>query len=466
VTQGLFELAWVARACQGRVIGDPARSFDRFTKDSREDVRGAMYVALRGERFDGHEFLGAVAAAGAAAALAEEGRFDPQELAGLPVVVVTNTVRALADIARAHRRRMAARVVGLTGSCGKTTTKEMIAAILRRVAPTLATEGNLNNHIGVPFTLLGLRPEHRFAVIEMGCNHPGEIAALAAIAEPDVGLITCVAAAHLEGLGTLEGVARAKGELFAALDRPDAVAVVNLEDERVAAIPTGRARRLGVGIGPAADVRIELPPGGRVDGSVSILFSDRREARPRIALPGRHIRLDAGLAAAAAWSLGAPVEAVETGLSGLSAGRHRGEIVTSSHGITLLDDTYNANPGSMRAALAALDEVPGDGRKVAILGEMLELGEATGALHREVGAAAARSGLGLLVCVGPSALRMAEGARTGGLTEVATFEGVEALLAELGRLVRAGDRVLVKGSRGMRMERVVEGILRGAGDAV
>jgi len=466
VTHGLFELAWVARACQGRVIGDPARSFDRFAKDSREDVRGAMYVAIRGERFDGHEFLGAVAAAGAAAALVEDGRFDPQQLAGLPAVAVTDTVRALADIARAHRRRTAARVIGLTGSCGKTTTKEMIAAILRRVAPALATEGNLNNQIGVPLTLLGLRPEHRFAVVEMGCNHPGEIAALASVAEPDVALITCVAAAHLEGLGTLEGVARAKGELFAALDRPDAVAVVNLEDERVAAIPTGRARRLGVGLGPAADVRLELPPQGRDDGPFSILFPDGRRARPRIPLLGRHILLDAGLAAGAAWSVGAPVEAVETGLSGLSAGRHRGEIMTSSHGVTLLDDTYNANPGSMQAALATLDEVPGTGRKVAILGEMLELGEAAGALHREVGVAAARSGLGLLVCVGPSAERTAEGARTAGLTEVTTFAEVEALLPELGRLVRSGDRVLVKGSRGMRMERVVEGILRGAGDAV
>lgn len=466
MAQGLFDLGWLAQACGGRVAGDASRSFERFVKDSREDVRGALYVALRGERFDGHAFLGAAAAAGAAAALVEEGRFRPADLAGLPAVVVADAARALADAARAHRRRMPAVAIGLTGSCGKTTTKEMLAAVLRRVGPTLATEGNLNNHIGVPLTLLGLRPEHRFAVVEMGCNHPGEIAALAAIAEPDVGLITCVAAAHLEGLGTLEGVARAKGELFAALDRPDAVAVVNLEDERVAAIPTGRARRLGVGLGPSADVRLELPPHGRGDGSLAIFFPDGRRARPSIPLPGRHVLLDAGLAAAAAWSVGAPAEAVEVGLSGLSAGRHRGEILTSSRGVVLLDDTYNANPGSMRAALAALDEVPGTGRKVAILGEMLELGEATGALHREVGAAAARSGLELLVCVGPSAGRTAEGARAAGLTEVATFEEVEALLPELGRLVRAGDRVLVKGSRGMRMERVVEGILRGAGDAV
>ncbi|MBN1774422.1 MAG: UDP-N-acetylmuramoyl-tripeptide--D-alanyl-D-alanine ligase [Deltaproteobacteria bacterium] len=466
MAQGLFDLAWVARACGGKVVGDPGRSFDRFVKDSREDVRDALYVALRGERFDGHAFLAAAASAGAAAALVEDGRFRPADLGGLPAVVVPDAVRALGDVARAHRRRMPARVLALTGSCGKTTTKEMLAAILRHAGPTLATEGNLNNQLGVPLTLLGLRPEHRFAVVELGCNHPGEIAALAAIAEPELGLVTCVAAAHLEGLGSIDGVARAKGELFAALDRPEAVAVVNLEDERVAGLPTGRARRLGVGLGPAADVRLELPAAGRGDGSFSILFPDGRRARATIALPGRHIPLDAALAAAAARSVGASAEAVEAGLSGVAAARHRGEILTSSQDVVVLDDTYNANPGSMRAALDALDDVPGTGRKVAILGEMLELGEATGALHHEVGAAAGRSGLGFLVCVGPSAERMAEGARTAGLRDVAVFESVELLVAELGRLVRTGDRVLVKGSRGMRMERVVEGILRGAGDAV
>jgi UDP-N-acetylmuramoyl-tripeptide--D-alanyl-D-alanine ligase len=466
VAQGLFDLGWVAQACGGRLVGDAGRTFDRFVKDSRDDVRGALYVALRGERFDGHAFLGAVAAAGAAAALVEDGRFRSADLGGLAAVAVPDVVRALADVARAHRRRMPARVLGLTGSCGKTTTKEMLAAILRQVGPTLATEGNLNNHLGVPLTLLGLRSEHRFAVVEMGCNHPGEIAALAATAEPEVGLITCVAAAHLEGLGSLDGVARAKGELFAALDRPSAVAVVNLEDERVAGIPTGRARRVGVGLGPTADVRLELPPAGGGASPFVLVFPDGRRARASMALPGRHIVLDAGLAAAAAWVVGAPPEALEAGLSGLSAARHRGEILTSSQGVAVLDDTYNANPGSMRAALAALDDVPGAGRKVAILGEMLELGKSTGALHREVGAAAGRSGLGLLVCVGPSAGSMAEGARAAGLADVARYESVESLLGELGRLVRTGDRVLVKGSRGMRMERVVEGILRGSADAV
>ena len=466
MAQGLFDLAWVAQACGGAIVGDPARRFDRFVKDSREDVRDALYVALRGERFDGHAFLGAVAAAGASAALVEADRFRPEDLGALPAVVVPDVVRALAEVARAHRRRMSARVLGLTGSCGKTTTKELLAAVLRNVGPTLATAGNLNNQIGVPFTLLGLRPEHRFAVVELGCNHPGEIAGLAAIAEPEVGLITCVAAAHLEGLGSLDGVARAKGELFAALDRPDATAVVNLDDERVAGIPTGRARRIGVGPGPGADVRLGLPATGQGDGALSVSFPDGRRARATLALPGRHILLDAGLAAAAAWVVGATVEAIEAGLSGVGAARHRGEILTSSRGVVVLDDTYNANPGSMGAAIAALDDVPGTGRKVAILGEMLELGEATGTLHREVGAAAGRSGLGLLVCVGPSAGRMAEGARAAGPGEVVVFEAVEPLLGELDRLVRTGDRVLVKGSRGMRMERVVEGILRGSDDAV
>jgi UDP-N-acetylmuramoyl-tripeptide--D-alanyl-D-alanine ligase len=455
-----------------------------------------------------------VVAAGAAAVLVEEAAGTVPT--GATAIVVTDTVRAIADVARAHRRRMAAAVLALTGSCGKTTTKDMLRSILARVGPTLATEGNLNNHIGVPFTLFGLRPEHRFAIVEMGCNHPGEIAALAAIAEPTIGLITCVAPAHLEGLGSLEGVARAKGELFAALDRADAVAVVNSDDRLVAALPTGRARRITVGATGAADVRVtaapalgppdgaDEPPGAPVphgrpavapDAAGSTVVADAgsrigsepvfegREARQSfvlsfpgradvavgLSLPGRHMVTDAALAAAAAWAMGAGRTEIAGGLSAVSPARHRGEIRTSSRGVVVLDDTYNANPGSMAAALATLSTLPGTGRKVAVLGEMLELGDAAAELHRGVGEAAGRAGIGLLLCVGPNARRTVAGARAAGLADEATmaFETTDAVLAVFEGLLRPGDRVLVKGSRGMRMERVVEGILRGAGaDAV
>jgi UDP-N-acetylmuramoyl-tripeptide--D-alanyl-D-alanine ligase len=464
----LFDVEWVARACGGTVLGPPLAGFDRFVRDSRADVRGACFVALRGENHDGHDFLPAVLAAGAAAVLVEAGRPGPAELGAAAAVVVPDVVRALGDIARAHRRRSSARVLGLTGSCGKTTTKDMLRSILSRVGPTLATAGNLNNHIGVPFTLFELRPEHRFAVVEMGCNHPGEIAALAAIVEPEVGLITCVAPAHLEGLGSLDGVARAKGELFAALDRPGATAVVNLEDPRVAALPTGRARRLTVGSAAAADARVgEVATKGDRQAFILVL-PDGKTADVLLELPGRHMVLDAALAAAAAWAVGASASAVSEGLAAVAAGKHRGEIHTSSRGVVVLDDTYNANPGSVRAALEALAGLPGPGRKVAVLGEMLELGAAAAEMHRQVGEAAGRAGIGLLLCAGPSARHTVDGARAAGLADETTtaYADTEALLEALGGRLRSGDRVLVKGSRGMRMERVVERILRGGPDAV
>ena len=465
----LFDAGWVANACGGKVVGDESTGFEGFSRDSREDVRGTMFVALRGENHDGHAFLRDVAKAGAVAALVEEARFRREDLPGVTAVLVDDTLRAVTDVARAHRRRMHARVIGLTGSCGKTTTKDMLRAILEREGPTLATTGNLNNHIGVPFTLLGIRPDHRFAVVEMGCNHPGEIAALAATAEPDVGLITCVAAAHLEGLGSLDGVAHAKGELFVALDRPGTIAVVNAEDARVAALPTGRATPIRVGgEHRQVDVRIELIGTAADRQQFALRFQDDSTARVFLALPGAHMVMDAALAAAAARAVGAGTQAVEEGLASVSAGRHRGEIHRSSRGVVVLDDTYNANPGSMVRALETVDALPGKGRKVAILGEMLELGDAAAELHRGIGEAAGRLGFGLLLCVGPNAARAAEGARAAGMAGEAAmvFDDVETLLGSVDHLLRSGDRVLVKGSRGMRMERVVGRILRGSDHAL
>jgi UDP-N-acetylmuramoyl-tripeptide--D-alanyl-D-alanine ligase len=463
----IFDAGWVANACGGRVVGNKSVGFERFSRDSREDVRGSMFVALRGPNHDGHAFLNDVVKAGAVAVLAEDLPFRPKTVPKLAIVLVDDTLRAVTDLARAHRRRMPARVIALTGSCGKTTTKDMLRAILEREGPTLATTGNLNNHIGVPFTLLGLLPEHRFAVVELGCNHPGEITALAAIAEPDVGLITCIAAAHLEGLGSLDGVARAKGELFAALDRPGTIAVVNAEDPRVAALPTGRATPITVGgEHRQVDVRIELIGTAGERQLFVLRFPDDSTARVTLALPGRHMLMDAALAAAAAHAVGAGTRAVEEGLATVAAGEHRGEIHTSTRGVVVLDDTYNANPGSMLRALETVDALPGEGRKVAILGEMLELGDAAAELHRGIGEAAGRLGFGLLLCVGPNATRTAEGARAAGMAgeAVTVFNDVETLLGSVDGLLRSGDRVLVKGSRGMRMERVVAGVLRGPGD--
>lgn len=463
-----FEVGWVARACGGRVIGDPAVRADRFERDTRGDLRGAIYVALRGAVHDGHSFLGDAVRGGAAAVMVEAGRWDAGAVGAAAAVEVTDAVAALADVARAHRQAMNPLVLAVGGSCGKTSTKEILASILRFVGPTCATEGNLNNHIGVPFTLLRLRPGDRFAVVELGCDRAGEIAALAAIARPDIGAITCVGEEHLQWLGTIDGAARAEGELFEALGERAGTAVVNVDDPLVARLPTRRARRITVGESPGAGVRLlDAAPAGEGAG-LAIRLPDGVEVRATLRMPGRHQARNAAMAAAAAFAAGAPAEAIRAGIEGAAPVRGRGVVVRGERGVTVIDDTYNSNPTSAAAAIETLRALPGNGRRVAVLAEMLEMGEAAERVHRAVGREAAASGVDLLVCVGEHARAMREGAIEAGLPprRVLAMDGVERLLDDVWAIVGRGDRVLVKGSRGMRMERVVERLSRpGAGSA-
>lgn len=447
-----MDLQKIAEVTGGRVFPEGAkRAVVGFSTDTRSLQPGELFIPLRGENFDGHDFLLQAVQRGAAACLSEE------VVAGLPVPVVrvADTLKALGDLAAAVRQGFSGPVAAVTGSSGKTTTKEMLAAVLALTGPGLKTEGNFNNLVGLPHTLFRLNPgEHRWAVLEMGMSARGEIARLAEIASPQVGIITNVGPAHLETLHGLDGVARAKGELFAALPA-GGTAVINADDTRVSAIPVANgARRLFYGLSERAEVRAEaVEPAGE---TVSFrLVLPQAVLSVRLATPGRHNVHNALAAAAAACALGVEPETIVRGLESFRPTRGRMETVVLPGGVTLLEDTYNANPLSVKAALTALDEMGGGGRRIAVLGDMLELGAESAAFHREVGEAAAAR-VDHLLLFGEMAEETASGARGAGLAPervriVPTHEAAAECLREL---IRPGDRILVKGSRGMRMEKV------------
>jgi UDP-N-acetylmuramoyl-tripeptide--D-alanyl-D-alanine ligase len=457
-----LDLQKIAQVTCGRLAPANARAaVTGISTDSRSVRPGELFVPLRGEKFDGHDFLAQAVRRGAAACLSEE------VIAGFPVPViqVADTLRALGDLAAACRRDFGGPVVAVTGSSGKTTTKEMLASILAETAPGLKTEGNFNNLVGLPLTLFRLEPEHRWAVLEMGMSARGEIARLAEIAVPDVGVITNIGPAHLETLHGLDGVARAKGELFAAL-KAGGTAVINADDARVAQLPVANGvRRLLYGFAPEAEIRAEEVAVTGATVSFRLLLASG--AWPvRLAVAGRHNVCNALAAAAAAVALAVSPEAIVRGLQAFRGGHGRMEVVDLGHGTVLIEDTYNANPLSVRAALMALDEMGGSGRRIAVLGDMLELGAEAVNLHRQVGAAAAQH-CDLLLLLGAMAAETAAGARQQGLPAdrikiVASHaEAVERLRA----LLQPGDRLLVKGSRGMQMEKVAAA-LRGSDNSL
>lgn len=452
-----FTLNDIVTATKGRLIaGAGTLPCTGLSIDTRKIEKGQLFVAIRGAHFDGHEFLADARAAGASALLVQSGTAVP---AGEPAIEVDNTERALGDIAAWWRRRFAIPRVAITGSNGKSTTKEMTAAIAGALGPVLKTEGNFNNLIGLPLTIFRMTDEHRVAILEMGMNAPGEIRRLAEVANPTVGLITNVTAAHLERLHTVETVAKAKGELFETMNA-DAIAVVNGEDRWVRDLARGRAgRRIVFGMQNDFDVRflhMETTGLDRMDLKIAVMGRELSVALP---VPGAHNVMNALAAVAVGVALGVdPGEAAER-LAHFRPMAMRMERIQLANGARVVNDSYNANPESMKAAFRTVGSAKRAGRFVAALGDMLELGESSAALHRQVGEAAAQMGVGLLYLGGDFADETAAGARAGGLPDsaiVVCAGGAE----EIGRLLeeelRAGDVLLVKGSRGMRMERVVE----------
>jgi UDP-N-acetylmuramoyl-tripeptide--D-alanyl-D-alanine ligase len=445
------DLAEFARVAGGRLDGANA-AFGAVTTDSRAVESGELFVALRGERFDAHDFVRQAAERGCVGAIVSR-----KVKAAVPQVVVADTLEALTAFARAWRHDFSGTVVGLTGSNGKTTVKEMIGAILGRCGPCLVTQGNLNNHIGVPLTLARLEAGHRYAVIEMGANHRGEIAHLASIARPDVGLVINAGPAHLEGFGGIEGVARGKGEMFEALG-VDCAAVVNADD-RYAAFWHGLVREAGrivtFGVREHADfmasgAESRLASHGFVTDFD--LTSPLGKSRVSIALAGEHNVMNALAAAATAAAAGASLDAITAGLESVRPVAGRLQLRAALNGARLIDDSYNANPGSVRAGLKALATVPGE--HWLVLGEMRELGEESARLHEEIGDLARTSGIRRLFAVGEDARRAVEAYGAGGLW----FADVEELVAAARPHLRSGVTVLVKGSRSNRLERVADAL--------
>jgi len=445
-------------ATGARLLGPTSvTSFASAAVDSRHVVPGCCFVALPGERTDGHRFVADAVRAGASVLIVER----PVEIpAGMDValVQVADALAALQEMAAWWRARSSVRVVGITGSTGKTIAKEIVADVLSRTLRVLRNEGNLNSETGLPMTLLRLEPSHQAAVLEMSMYTEGEIARLAEIARPEVGVVLAVHPTHLERAGSLEAIARAKAELPAALPS-DGLAVLNADDPRVVAMRGITAATVRTfGLGPDADVRATEVESHGVEGTSFTLEAPWGRRRLRSATPGRHLVPHALAAATIADHFGVPLDEVEVALAAGSRASHRMAVVEAAGGATVIDDTYNASPVSVDAALDFLGESPlSPGRsRYAVLGDMLELGPDEERLHRQIGARAAVVA-DALVAVGERGRWIAEGARAAGLRRVSEARDAdEALLAvERDLSPGVGDLLLVKGSRGIELDRLV-----------
>ena len=448
-------LSQVAQTLASSSHGAPEAAVAGVSIDSRTLRDGELFVAVRGERFDGHDFVPDAFERGAVAAVVDSRRAGSPGVGWL--IEVPNTVAALQRLAAWYRSRFGLPVVAVTGTNGKTTTKDMAAAVLSAAFDTMKTEGNLNNHIGVPLTLFGLSRGHEAAVVEMGMNRPGEIGTLAGVAGPTVGVITNVAEAHMEGMGSVEAIARAKGELLEALP-PDGTAILNADDARVMS-QAGRtsARVVTFGLSVGADVRATA-----VSEEGPVGFDLAGGDRVTLPVPGRHNVMNALAALAVGEVLGVERSACIAGLSSFVPSPMR-MCIEDVGRWTVLNDAYNANPGSMGAALETLASLAGGRTMVAALGDMLELGQRTRDAHREAGLLAAEKGVDHLLLFGSEVAALREGALAGGMPpdRARLFEDKAALVEAL-RQISDEPVLLVKGSRAMRMEEVVELLAQGA----
>lgn len=433
------------------------RTVSHVTQDSREVRQGSLFVPMKGEKRDGHDFIAQCFAQGAAACLSEKEIIPPENGA---LLLVENTKKALLDLAEYHRNQLRIPVVGITGSVGKTTTKDMAASVLSQKYQTLWTQGNYNNDIGVPLTLLRLEENHQAAVIEMGMNHFGEIALLSGIVRPDIGVISNVGVAHIENLGSREGILRAKCELFDGMAE-DGTAILNADNDMLRTLE-GRLTQKIVWFGlenmdgRKPDIYADEICQKGLEQTACVIHTPKGQIAVTVPMPGRHMVLNALSAAAVGLELGLTLEEIREGIECFTPTKNRMNVIYGENGITILNDVYNANPVSMKASLDILSAAKG--RKAAVLGFMGELGEFAPAMHREVGEYAAKCGVNLLFCIGRYTDEMAAGAKMSGCEKVFHFAEQAEFLEKGLPLLQKGDTVLVKASRSMELEKTVEKI--------
>ncbi|MGI9086698.1 MAG: UDP-N-acetylmuramoyl-tripeptide--D-alanyl-D-alanine ligase [Chthoniobacterales bacterium] len=442
----------VAFAGGSLASGNPGAMVARISTDSRTLQAGDLFVPIRGENFDGHKFIEQAAERGAVGALVEQS-WRSQVPISFALIRVADTLVGYQNIAAAYRRSLPLKVIAITGSNGKTSTKDFVASALGSRFHVTKTEGNFNNHIGLPRTILEANSEHEIAVWELGMNHPGEIAVLAKIAAPDVGIITNIGIAHIEFMGSREAIAQEKGALAEALGRAGTL-ILNADDP----FSEGIAQRTGAqtilaGIERGA-VRAE-DVSQSASGSEFTILEGAHRCRAQLPVPGLHMVQNAILAVAAGRALGVSLEDCAAGLASTPLTKARLQL-REIRGVQFLDDSYNANPESMKAALRTLMELDADGQRIAVLGHMAELGTESARGHAEVGEAAAALRIDYLISVGELGVAIAEAARQAGLEKVRHVETPAQAAEILFEITTAGDLVLVKGSRSAKTERVLE----------
>jgi UDP-N-acetylmuramoyl-tripeptide--D-alanyl-D-alanine ligase len=439
--------------------GDAGASLRSFDIDTRRLRSGSAFFALKGQQTDGHQFLGDAAAREATAAVVER-EPGPEDPAPVALIRVDNTVKALRRCGEWVRKRLSGMSrIAITGSNGKTTTKELLAAGLSGKLRVHRTPGNFNNHLGVPLTLLACPDDAEVAVLELAMSSAGEIAMLTRMTDPDVGVVTNVRAAHLAFFKSLDDIAAAKGELFALL-REDAVSVVNLDDTHVRVQAARHAgRRITFGQNPQADLRLEELQNRFLPGTAFTFSYKNQRRRAQLLMGGGHAAANALAALAAVVAVGGELDSAVEQIEQVEPGPGRGQVHRLDRGMILVDDSYNSSPAALASILETLRLSDPRGRRVMVMGDMLELGPMQDAMHREAGKRIAAAGVQLLVAVGPLSRNCVETARRGGVGEVHHHPDSARAAASVGEFLREGDLIVVKGSRSMRMERVVEALI-------
>jgi UDP-N-acetylmuramoyl-tripeptide--D-alanyl-D-alanine ligase len=458
-----LSIRWIVDALQGQLkYGNPETEYRGISTDSRTVKPGEIFLALKGDTFDGHDFISEVINKGALGVVVQSGRLVSQSKKDFIVIEVQDTLDALGECAAHYRQLYGIPLVAVTGSNGKTTTKEMIAAILSTKRRVLKNQGNFNNLIGLPLSLLKLSSAHDVGVFELGMNRRGEIARLVEIVHPTVGVVTNVGPVHLEYLKTIDEVAEAKGELFQKLSS-EATAIINQDDPWIENLSSRfSGKKITIGMKNPGDVtaRNIVPVGA--DGMRFNLVIREKTLPVFLPMIGAHNVMNALAAAGAVTALGEDPAMIPEGLKNFRNLNLRQQLITLPEGITIINDTYNANPVSMKKALETFSLLQGSSRGIIILGDMLELGPHAAALHRELGHEVAKMGVSLLLIMGKFSSEVREGALSGGLPSPSIYIGKnhQHLIDFLRGVLKQGDLVLVKGSRGMAMEKVVEGLMR------